>query len=78
MVEMIHIYIYLCFTRLYVVIICDGCIILDSILGVKKIIVLMFVSCRRDGRFVNLLVEDVWDNEDELTDALSEKVESWF
>ena len=29
------------------------------------------------GVVVNSIADDVWDSEDELTDALSEKVESW-
>ena len=35
-------------TRLYVVIVCDGCIILDDILGIQNRIVLIFFYCRRD------------------------------
>ena len=38
----------LCLTRLYVVIVCDGCIILGGVLGTQNIIVLMFVCYRMD------------------------------
>ena len=43
MVGMLYIYISFCITRLYFVIVCDGCIILDGILGIQNGIVLMFV-----------------------------------
>ena len=55
-----------------------GCIIMDDILGIQNIIVLMFVCCRRDKVVVNLIADNVWDYEYELTVALSEEVESWY
>ena len=66
-----------CLTKLYVFIICDACIILDGILGIQSIIVLISFCHRRDRLCFNPLADDVWGNEYGLTDAFSDKVESW-
>ena len=66
-----------CLTRLYVVIVCDSCIIMDGILGIQNRIVLTFSTTERIDVVVNLIADDVWGCEDELTGVLSDRVESW-
>ena len=65
-----------CLTRLYVIIVCDGCIILDGILGIKNRIVLIFSVIEGTDVVVNSIAGDVWVSEDELTGALSDEVDS--
>ena len=62
----------MCLTRLYVVIVCDGCIILDVILGIQNIIFWCLSFAEDTDVFVILIAEDVWDSEDELTGALGD------
>ena len=66
-----------CLTRLYVVVVCDGCIIMDGILGIQNRIFWCLSVAEGTDVVVNLIAEDVWDSEDELTGALSWEVESW-
>ena len=64
--------------RLYVVIICDACIILDGILGIQNRIVLILFLTEGTDVVVNSKADDVWGSEDELTGALSDKFYSWY
>ena len=66
-----------CLTRLYVVIICDACIILDDILVIQNIIVLILVLTEGTDIVFNLIADDVWGSEDELIGSLSDKIKSW-
>ena len=66
-----------CLTRLYVVIVCDGCIIMDVILGIQNRFIVFFFITEGTDVVVNLIAHGVWSSEDELTGVLSEKVESW-
>ena len=63
---------------MHVVIVCDSCIILDGILGIKTELFWCFYLAEGTDVVVNLIVEDVWDSEDELTGALSDKFEIWY
>ena len=53
-----------CLTRLYVVIVCDGCIILGGVLGIQNRIVLIFSVTEGTDVFVNLIDDDVWRSKD--------------
>ena len=64
----------MCLTRLYIVIVCDGWIVLDVILGIQNRIFLMFYVAEGTDVVVNSISEDVWGSEDELTGVLSDKV----
>ena len=63
--------------RLYVVIICDACIILDSILGIKNRIFLILSPTEGTYVVVNSIADDVWGSKDELICAFSDEVECW-
>ena len=67
----------MCLKILHVVIACDGCIILGSVLGTQNITVLMLSVIEGTYVVVTLIAENVWGSGDELTGALIEKVESW-
>ena len=67
-----------CITRLYVVIVFDGCIIMDGILGIQNIIFLMFVCCRITDVVFNSIAKYILGSEDELAGALSDKVDSQY
>ena len=72
----IYIYIYIwCLTRLYVVSVCDGCIIMDGILGIKKLLFWCLSVTEGTDAVVNLIADDVWGSKDELTGVYSDKVE---
>ena len=47
-------------TRLYVAIICDGCIILDGILGIQNSVVLILFLTEGTDIVVNFIADDVW------------------
>ena len=63
----------MCLARLYVVIVCDGFIILDGILVVQNRF-LFFSLTEGTDVVVNLIVGDVWLYEYELLNDLSEKL----
>ena len=69
--------VFLCLTRLYVLIICDACIILDGILVIQNRVVLFLFLIKGMYVVIYLIADDVWESEDELTGALSEEVEIW-
>ena len=71
------IFIFCCLTRLYVVIVCYGCIILDGILGIQNRIVLILSVTEGTYIVVNLIAYDVYGSEDELTGVLGQTFESW-
>ena len=66
-----------CLTRLYVVIICNACIVLDGILGIQNRAFLIFSPTEVTDVIVNKIADDVWVSEYELTGALSDTFESW-
>ena len=66
-----------CLTRLYFVIICDACVIMDGISVIQNRIII-FSLIEGTDIIVNLIAYYVWGSEDELTCALSENVESWY
>ena len=63
----------MCLTKLYVVIVCDGCIILDGVFGIQNRIFLCLSVAEGVDVVVNSITEDVWGSEDELTGVLSDK-----
>ena len=77
MVGMLQLFSY-CLTILYVVVVCDGCIILDGILGIQNIVVLIFSVTEVTDVVVNWIADDFWGSEYELTGVFSDKVESWY
>ena len=56
-------------------IVCDGCIILNGILGIQNRIVLILSVTEVTDHVVNLIADYVWGSEDELTGVLSDKVD---
>ena len=66
-----------CLTKLFVVISCDGSNVLDGILEIQNIIVLCFYVSEGTDVVVNSIAKDVLYSENELTGALSDKIESW-
>ena len=67
-----------CLTRLYVIILCDDCIILDIILVPQNRIVLILSPTEGTDVVVISTADDVWGSEDELTGALIDEVEIWY
>ena len=67
-----------CLKRLYVVIICDGYIILDGILVIQNRFFLFLYVEEGTNAGVDSIDEDVWCSEDELTGDLSDEVGSWY
>ena len=66
-------FLFFCLTRLYVVIVCDDCLVLYGILGIQNRICFGFFSVTEGTDVVvNLTADDVWGSEDELTGALSD------
>ena len=67
----------MCLTRMYVVIVCDGCIILGGVLGTQNRLVLIFFVIEGTDLCADLIAEKKKNSEDELTGALIDEVKSW-
>ena len=68
---------YFCLARLYVVIICDACIVLDGILGTQNICFCLLSLTEGTDVVVDSIADDVWGANDELIGALSDEFYNW-
>ena len=66
---------FLCLTRIYVIIFCDGCIILGGFGEHKTELFSCFSVIEGTYVVVNSIAEKFWCFEDELTNALIDEVE---